>query len=87
MVKVVKQTDLRVADRCLLKRVTKTTDGKDFHYWGGEAYLDSVHPGNTTEEVREATAWAIKDEHDVGMTPRPTAGELVEIRRRAVTAS
>ncbi|HTV95870.1 MAG TPA: ABC transporter substrate-binding protein [Steroidobacteraceae bacterium] len=35
--------ELRVADRCLLKRITRTTDGKDFHYWGGDVYLDEIH--------------------------------------------
>ena len=35
--------ELRVADRCILKRVAKTTDGKDFHYWGGEVFLDEIH--------------------------------------------
>ena len=35
--------ELRVADRCILKRVVKTTDGKDFHYWGGEVFLDEIH--------------------------------------------
>ncbi len=50
---------------------------------GGEAYLDSVHPGHTVEEVRAATGWEIKGEHDVKVTPGPTAGELAEIRRRS----
>src|SRR6266481_1281682 len=27
---------------------------------GGEAYLDTVHPGHTVEEVREQTAWPVK---------------------------
>jgi peptide/nickel transport system substrate-binding protein len=35
--------ELRVGDRCILKRVVKTTDGRDFHYWGGEVYLDEIH--------------------------------------------
>jgi peptide/nickel transport system substrate-binding protein len=35
--------ELRVGDRCILKRVLKTTDGKDFRYWGGEVYLDEIH--------------------------------------------
>jgi len=35
--------ELRVSDRCILKRITKTTDGRDFHYWGGEVYLDEIH--------------------------------------------
>ncbi len=36
-------TELRVGDRCILKRVTKTTDGREFRYWGGDAYLDEIH--------------------------------------------
>jgi peptide/nickel transport system substrate-binding protein len=35
--------DLRVGDRCILKRVVKTTDGRDFHYWGGDVFLDEIH--------------------------------------------
>jgi peptide/nickel transport system substrate-binding protein len=35
--------ELRVGDRCILKRITKTTDGRDFRYWGGEVYLDEIH--------------------------------------------
>ncbi len=35
--------ELRVGDRCILKRVVKTTDGRDFHYWGGDVYLDEIH--------------------------------------------
>ncbi len=36
-------TELRVAERCILKRVTQTTDGKPFRYWGGDVYLDEIH--------------------------------------------
>ena len=35
--------EIAVGDRCILKRVTKTTDGKDFKYWGGDVYLDEIH--------------------------------------------
>jgi peptide/nickel transport system substrate-binding protein len=35
--------ELRVGERCILKRVTKTTDGREFRYWGGEVYLDEIH--------------------------------------------
>ncbi len=35
--------ELRVGERCILKRVVKTTDGRDFVYWGGEVYLDAIH--------------------------------------------
>ena len=35
-------TEFKVGDKCILKRVTKTKDGKDFAYWGGKVYLDSI---------------------------------------------
>jgi peptide/nickel transport system substrate-binding protein len=35
--------ELRVGERCILQRVTKTTDGRDFVYWGGDVYLDEIH--------------------------------------------
>ncbi len=35
--------ELRVGERCILKRVTKTSDGRDFVYWGGDVYLDEIH--------------------------------------------
>ena len=54
---------------------------------GGEAYLDSIHPGHGVDEVREATGWAIKAEHDVKVTAIPTDAELGEIRRRSKSAS
>ena len=34
--------ELKVGDKCILKRVTKTKDGKDFKYWGGKVYLDEI---------------------------------------------
>jgi glutaconate CoA-transferase, subunit B len=50
---------------------------------GGEAYVDSVHPGHTIDEVREATGWEVKVDPGVAETPPPTAAELREIRLRA----
>ncbi|HZS81728.1 MAG TPA: ABC transporter substrate-binding protein [Stellaceae bacterium] len=35
--------ELKVGDKCILKRVKKTTNGKDFNYWGGKVYLDEIH--------------------------------------------
>jgi peptide/nickel transport system substrate-binding protein len=35
--------ELRVGERCILQRVAKTTNGKDFVYWGGDVYLDEIH--------------------------------------------
>jgi glutaconate CoA-transferase subunit B len=49
---------------------------------GGEAYLDSVHPGHTIEEVREQTGWPVKGGVKVGETAPPTQDELTAVRRR-----
>jgi glutaconate CoA-transferase subunit B len=54
---------------------------------GGEAYLDSIHPGHTVDDVRAETGWEVKAAHDVGVTPGPTPAELAEIRRRSADAS
>jgi glutaconate CoA-transferase, subunit B len=48
---------------------------------GGEAFLSSVHPGHTVEEVRARTGWDLRVAPDVIETPPPTAEELAEIRR------
>src|SRR6266849_2106190 len=49
---------------------------------GGEAYVDTVHPGHTIEEVREQTGWVVKVGVDMGETPPPTQAELAAIRKR-----
>jgi glutaconate CoA-transferase subunit B len=49
---------------------------------GGEAYLDTVHPGHSLEEVREQTGWPVKVGVEVGETAPPTAAELTAIRKR-----
>lgn len=54
---------------------------------GGEAYVDSVHPGHTLEEVREATGWDVEVGADVTETPPPTESELREIRQRATVGA
>lgn len=54
---------------------------------GGEAYVDSVHPGHTIAEVREQTGWTVQVSPDVVETKPPTAAELAEIRQRALTDS
>jgi glutaconate CoA-transferase subunit B len=48
---------------------------------GGEAFLASVHPGHTVEEVRAATGWDLRVAPDVAETPSPTPDELAHIRR------
>jgi len=53
-------TELKVGDRCIIKRVEKTQDGKDFKYWGGDVYLDEIHYYNFDEE-NQVTALASGD--------------------------
>jgi glutaconate CoA-transferase, subunit B len=48
---------------------------------GGEAYLASIHPGHTVEEVREQTGWDLKLAGHIAETPPPTGSELAAIRR------
>jgi glutaconate CoA-transferase, subunit B len=46
----------------------------------GEAYLDSVHPDVTIENVIANTGWKLRLENDVKQTPEPSASELQAIR-------
>lgn len=46
--------ELKVGERCILKRVTKTTDGKEFRYWGGDVYLDEIHFYNYEQDNQTA---------------------------------
>ncbi|MBO0687313.1 MAG: CoA-transferase, partial [Candidatus Dormibacteraeota bacterium] len=47
---------------------------------GGEAYLASVHPGRTVEEVRDATGWDLRVPAQLPVTQPPTAEELAQLR-------
>jgi peptide/nickel transport system substrate-binding protein len=49
--------ELEVGSKCILKKVTKTADGKDFTYWGGKTYLDEIHYYNFDED-NQLTAFA-----------------------------
>ena len=46
----------------------------------GEAYLASVHPGVTVDDVRSNTGWHLKVADDVQPTPEPNPAELKAIR-------
>ena len=46
----------------------------------GEAYLASVHPGASVEDVVANTGWRLRVGKDAGQTPEPTAAELAAIR-------
>jgi glutaconate CoA-transferase subunit B len=46
----------------------------------GEAYLSTVHPGVTVEDVMDNTGWKLKSAGDVQTTPEPDAAELKAIR-------
>ncbi len=46
----------------------------------GEAYLASLHPGVSVEEVRANTGWTLRTPANVGETASPTEVELAAIR-------
>jgi glutaconate CoA-transferase subunit B len=46
----------------------------------GEAYLASVHPGISAEEVVSNTGWKLRVADDVKQTPEPSDAELTAIR-------
>ena len=46
----------------------------------GEAYLSSLHPGVTTEDVLANTGWRLRIDADLRTTPEPTPAELKAIR-------
>jgi glutaconate CoA-transferase subunit B len=48
---------------------------------GGEAYLASVHPGTTIDELRSETGWRLRVSDDLTATSAPTDSELAAIRR------
>ena len=54
---------------------------------GGEAYIDTLHPGRTLAEVREGTGWDLNVDSNPGETQPPTAAELREIRQRSALGS
>jgi glutaconate CoA-transferase, subunit B len=47
---------------------------------GGEAYVASIHPGHTLEEVRANTGWPVEPAGQATETPAPTTSELTAIR-------
>jgi glutaconate CoA-transferase subunit B len=48
---------------------------------GGEAFLASVHPGHTVDEVRAETGWDLKVANHMLETAPPSESELTAIRR------
>jgi glutaconate CoA-transferase subunit B len=46
----------------------------------GEAYLASVHPGVSADDVVASTGWKLRVAQRVETTPEPTAAELTAIR-------
>ena len=46
----------------------------------GEAYLASVHPGVSVDEVLRNTGWKLRSQNSVELTPGPSAAELQAIR-------
>jgi len=48
---------------------------------GGEAFLDSVHPGHTVDEVLAETGWPLQVSDAVSETSAPTGAELTAIKQ------
>jgi glutaconate CoA-transferase, subunit B len=48
---------------------------------GGEAFLDTVHPGHTVDEVLDNTGWDLSVSPRVRETSAPSAAEITAIRR------
>jgi glutaconate CoA-transferase subunit B len=48
---------------------------------GGEAFLDTVHPGHTVDEVLDNTGWDLSVSPRVTETSAPSAAEITAIRR------
>jgi glutaconate CoA-transferase subunit B len=48
---------------------------------GGEAFVATVHPGHSLDEVRANTGWDVQIARDVSETSAPTEAELAAIRR------
>jgi glutaconate CoA-transferase subunit B len=46
----------------------------------GEAYLASVHPGVSVDDVVNNTGWQLRVSDDWIQTPEPSAAELTAIR-------
>lgn len=46
----------------------------------GEAYLASVHPGSTVEQVQDQTGWPLRVAEDLQITPPPTPEEMRILR-------
>jgi glutaconate CoA-transferase, subunit B len=46
----------------------------------GEAFLSTVHPGVTVEDVKANTGWDLKVAVEVKPTPEPSPAELKAIR-------
>jgi len=84
--------EFKVGDRAILKRVKKTTDGKDFNYWGGKVYLDEIHYYNF-EADNQLSAFASGDVdavYEFGVEQMNLAETLpgeIHIARTAQTAT
>lgn len=46
----------------------------------GEAFLASVHPGASVQEVVDRTGWALRAPEDAPLTPAPNEAELAAMR-------
>lgn len=75
-------SELIVGERCILKRVTETRDGKPFEYWGGDVFLDEIHYYNFNEAVQlEAVASGAVDAiYEFGIEQLDLARSLLDAK-------
>lgn len=59
-----------ITDKCIFRFDPRTK----------EAYLDSVHPGVTVNEVRESVSWPLRISPSLSVTPPPTEEQVRLIR-------
>ncbi len=78
--------ELAVGDRCILKRITETTNGEPFTYWGDAPYLDEIHYYDFATD-NQLTAFATGDVdaiYEFGLEQIALAealpGRVIEIR-------
>jgi peptide/nickel transport system substrate-binding protein len=81
-------TELKVGERCILKRVTATKDGKPFVYWGGKVYLDEIHYYNfeSTNQLNALSSGDVDGVADIDVEQLEFAKSLPGVLHTARTA-
>lgn len=81
--------ELAVGERCVLRRVTETTDGKPFKYWGGDVYLDEVQFFNFDQENQTAAlaSGTVDATYELTVDQLPLAQSLPDVTIASVATA